>query len=266
VKNFDRFIGKVGWLIVVTAALALSFWSLYIVSENYGLPSPLAAIVSMSFDGAAVVCGDLALRYARTHGDSGLAPRVGLLLFALASSYLNVQHAIIAHDPAPAKVLYGLPPVVAVFVLEQHTRYERRSALKRANRVAKSLPPVGLWTWVFHFPRTLVVLSRVTQNRLDVIEQSEVTREQSVMLDRNVSDAEYRIWARENAFNVGSKGRIPKHIKEAYHANTVNVISIRPRPAIMGRVISDNPGNSADKEPIRPDKDDNVNSAAESTL
>jgi hypothetical protein len=62
---------RAGWLIVAGAALTLSAYSLYWVSRRYGLPVPLAAIVSAAFDGAAIVCCDLSLKYARIHGDSG---------------------------------------------------------------------------------------------------------------------------------------------------------------------------------------------------
>src|SRR5450755_1656788 len=75
--TLERMLGRVGWIVVAVSALSLSAWSLYYVGRHYGLPIPLAAIVSAAFDGAAIVCADLTLKYARTHGDSGLGPRVG---------------------------------------------------------------------------------------------------------------------------------------------------------------------------------------------
>lgn len=245
-SKLESLIGKIGWLIVVAAALALSFYSLYIVGLKYGLPVPLALLVSASYDGAAIVCGDLALRYARTHGDSGLAPRIALVVFALTSSFLNLQHAIIVHDPTPAKVLYAMPPLVAVTVLELHSRYERRGALRRAGRLAKSLPAIGRWTWVFHFWHTLVVLWRITQHRLNVIEDDEIAIRPSLILSTEVSPSEYRKWAVTNGFILGDRGRIPQEVIDAYQAaKRPNVVSMRLRPAITGHTVAANEGNDA---------------------
>lgn len=168
--RLDQVVNRAGWLTVVTTALTLSAWSLYWVARRYGLPIPLACIVSASFDGSAIVCADLALRYARTNGDSGLGPRLGVFTLAGLSAYLNMQHAVIAHDPGPARILFAAPPVIAVTLFEFHSRWERRSALRRAGRVPAAVPVFGRWAWMLFPLRTPKLLRRVVGSRMAGIE------------------------------------------------------------------------------------------------
>lgn len=240
------------WFIVVISALALSAYSLYWIGIHYGVPQPLAIIISTCFDGAAVVAGDISLKWARTHGDSGFASRIALFMFAGASMFLNVQHGIILHDSRAACILYGAPPFIAVTVLELHTRYERRSALQRAGRVAKALPPVGKWTWIFHFSSTLQTLSLITKHRLAALEVSEIgaiDSEPKEQADyRTLYSAKIvRAWAKSNGIPIAERARIAKNIYEAYHRWTISQTSGKRLSLISGNG-SNNTSNALTSE------------------
>lgn len=165
--NVRSWLSRFGWLAVAGAALAISTWSLFWVGRHFGLPVPIACLVSASFDGAALVSADLALRYARTHGDSGFLPRFFVFVFAGSSAYLNSTHAGLAGFPNPARVLFAVPPIVAVVVFELHDRWERRRFRRAAGRVPAALPAFGMWAWCL-FPRqTLHNVKAVVEFRMN---------------------------------------------------------------------------------------------------
>jgi Lsr2 protein/uncharacterized protein DUF2637 len=209
-------LSRFAWLIVATSALTLSAWSLYVVARRYGVPPPLAAVTSTAFDGAALICADLALRYARSHGDSGAAPRLGVLILAASSAYLNAQHAYMARDPRPAVLMYSAPPVIALSLFELHSRWERREALRLAGRVAESLPPLGRYSWALFPLRTLRTLRGIIAARLD---------EKAVTAGRKPSRGKHsgndaRRWARDNGYNVADRGRLPRDVIAQFEAQS----------------------------------------------
>lgn len=226
--TLDKAIGRLGWIVVVVSALTLSAWSLYWVGRKYGLPMPLAIIVSAAFDGAAIACADLALKYARTNGDSGLGPRMMVFLLAGTSAYLNVQHAVLTHDPFAARILYAMPPITAVTLFEFHSRYERRGALRRAGRIAGKLPLIDRWAWVLFPARTLGVVRAIVDHRLQVTvaratvsESSESFGSLTVVhgktFESNGDNPQaIRDWARTRGISIGARGSIPQEITMAY--------------------------------------------------
>ncbi len=148
--NTRNLADKITWGMVLIACLAMSTWSLYYIARHLGAPIIVAACVSTVFDGAAIKSAQLAMRYARI-GESGFGPRLGVIVFAGLSAYINSQHAGIAHNPAFGRLLWASPPIIAVFVYEWETRWKRRKALKNAGRVAAPMPVFGRWSWIL-FP------------------------------------------------------------------------------------------------------------------
>lgn len=51
----SKILARIGWLIAGAAALILSASSLYFAGLRYGVPTPLAAIIGLSFDGEPMV-------------------------------------------------------------------------------------------------------------------------------------------------------------------------------------------------------------------
>jgi hypothetical protein len=51
-----KVVARWAWVAVLGTALALSWWSLDALARHYGMPPILAAMVSATFDGAAL-CG-----------------------------------------------------------------------------------------------------------------------------------------------------------------------------------------------------------------
>lgn len=240
-KTFARF----AWVPAILASLAISTYSLFWVARMWGLPPLLAAGVSTVFDGAALTFADLALRYARTHGDSGLAPRLAVLILAGLSAYLNSWHAVLSGDPFAARILYATPPVVSIALFELHTRWERRAALRRAGRVPAALPVFGRWAWVLFPIRTLRALRSVVAFRLETItEASGVLRgtaasEQGTAMERGKRDRSgadgrmetrktervtsadtrtMRDWGRLQGFSVPERGPLSREIVSAYQS------------------------------------------------
>lgn len=220
--TLEKMLGGIGWIIVAVAALALSAWSLFYVARYYGLPIPLAAIVSTVFDGAAIVCGDLALKYARTHGDGGFGPRMSVFILGGISAFLNMQHAVISHDPFAARILYAIPPIVAVILFEFHSKYERRGALRKAGRIAKSLPVFGRWAWMLFPIRTIKTMRSIVANRSEIIARAELPREnydndyETARI--SVNPREVRMWALAKGIQIADRGRIPGVVTMAYLA------------------------------------------------
>lgn len=162
---------KYAWIAVVTIALILSNWSLAVVSHHWGLPYlvplPLAWLVSIPYDAAAIIAGNLALQYARELGSNGAGAKLIVLTLAGISAYLNSQHASILHLGIPAKVMYASPPVIAVILFELNTRFEYRRALAEAGRTVEPLPTFGTASWVLHCAGAVGAVWRITGKRLE---------------------------------------------------------------------------------------------------
>ncbi|MDH6449431.1 MULTISPECIES: DUF2637 domain-containing protein [unclassified Streptomyces] len=169
---------KTAFGLVLLVALALSWWSLYTLAvESFGVPKLLAAGISVAFDGAALVCADLASKYARSP-DSGLATRLATYGLIGTSAFLNVSHAQMLGFGTAGQVLFGAPPVIAGVLFELGLKWEHRQSLRERGRVAEAMPVFGKLSWLM-FPRKtlkghrLVLLSRLE----DTVRRSVPTQE-----------------------------------------------------------------------------------------
>ena len=95
-RSAMKLLARWAWVAVLGTALALSWWSLDAFARRYGMPPALAAMVSATFDGAALVAADLAMRRAAV-ADSALAVKVLMLGAVGLSAWLNYR----ARDAAP---------------------------------------------------------------------------------------------------------------------------------------------------------------------
>jgi hypothetical protein len=238
--QLNNTLNRFAWIATFAAPLTLSSWSLFWVGRKYGLPVPFAAIIGVSFDGAAIACAELELKYAKTHGDSGFTPKIMVWILASLSAYLNMQHAILNNSPQAARVLFAAPPIIGVILFQLHVRWERRGALRRAGRVAQSLPAFGRVTWVLFPIRTMGTVRKVARHRLAAIEHREITgiapspipiepgkRPPSIagptaavrVVDtagNEIPAKDIRYWARLNGIEIGARGRIHESILRAY--------------------------------------------------
>jgi len=157
------------WPLVVLAALAISWWSLYTLAHTqYGMPSYLAAVVSTVYDGGALVLADLSQRYARSQ-DSGAGPRFLMLALIGVSAWLNYRHATMLHYSLPGQVMFSSPPVVAGALFEIEQRFTHREALRAFGRVAPALPAFGRYAWLLHPARTAHRVWLITASRVDSV-------------------------------------------------------------------------------------------------
>jgi hypothetical protein len=168
------------WVAVVVIALALSNWSLAVVAHHYGLPYlrplPLAWLLSIPFDCAALVAGDLTLKYARELGSNGAAPRATVFALAGLSAWLNSEHASFLHLGIPAHVMYACPPLVSIVLFELHTHFAYRTALQAAHRTVEPLPVFGVGVWLWHAVQAAKAVSAITGRRLSTRASVELTR------------------------------------------------------------------------------------------
>src|SRR6267142_1681512 len=109
------------WLVVLGTALALSWWSLDALALRFGVPKLLAGMVSATFDGAALVAADLALRRAAM-ADSAVAVKLLMIVTVGLSAWLNEQHGALLGYPWPGRVLFAAPSVISGWLFELQLR------------------------------------------------------------------------------------------------------------------------------------------------
>lgn len=191
-ENESTWFARFGWAIVLLAVLSMSAYSLYYVGRHLGMPWYFAAIVSVCFDGVAVLAADYSLRYARM-GLTATGPQLTVFMFGGLSAYLNTLHAYYGHEIATAKILWAAPPVAAILVYEFHTRWARLSALREAGRVADALPPLGRHAWIHHPIESIKVIRVISGERLTrVIEREAPGHVAKIESERIAREAEAR--------------------------------------------------------------------------
>ena len=137
-----KLLARWAWVAVLGTALALSWWSLDALARHYGMPPALAAMVSATFDGAALVAADLAMRRAAV-ADSAVAVKVLMLAAVGLSAWLNYEHGLLLNYPVAVRVLFASPAVIGGSLFELQLRSQHRTRLHELGRVAAPLPRLG---------------------------------------------------------------------------------------------------------------------------
>lgn len=164
----NRIARGLGWTIVLPAAFAFSTWSLYVLAhDHYRVPAVLAALAGVVYDGAALLALDAWASAARDPHQSTLRPRLAALALLATSVFLNMVHAAIAHQGAPAAVLYAGPAIVLWAMAElrlgaQHAAQRRQLGLGYAPR-----PAYGLDAWLVRRGRAWRAYTQHLDARLD---------------------------------------------------------------------------------------------------
>jgi hypothetical protein len=153
------------WLVVLGTALALSWWSLDALALRFGVPKVLAAMVSATLDGAALVAADLALRRA-VKADSAAAVKLLMLVSVGLSAWLNYEHGALLGYPLVGRALFVTPSVLGGWLFELQLGGLHRDRLYELGRVAQPLPRFGLIVWAFHPFAALKRVSRIAGSRL----------------------------------------------------------------------------------------------------
>lgn len=153
------------WLVVLGTALALSWWSLDALALRFGIPALLAAMVSATFDGAALVAAGLALRRAAV-ADSAAAVKLLMICTVGLSAWLNYEHGMLLGYPLVARVLFAAPSVISGWLFELQLRSLHGARVHEMGRAAPPLPRFGIIVWMFHPWAALRHLSRIAGSRL----------------------------------------------------------------------------------------------------
>lgn len=209
--NERKILTHIGWLIVMAAAYGLSAWSLYKLARMFNVPVILAYPLSLIYDGASLVCAEVALKYARTTTNSGMQPRILMLIFACVSAILNSYHAILTHLPMAAIIMFASAPIIGLLVYDAYQRYERRNTLKKSGRVAERMPIFNKWAWGLHPVKTVKRISYLSEL---MIEKAGSDTELSAI--NTGATPTIRMWAHMNGMQVGDRGRIPANVIELY--------------------------------------------------
>lgn len=162
------------WIIVLGAALGISWWSLFEFARTFDIPAPLAAVVSLVFDASALIVAHLAHRYA-VSPDSGAGARLMLVALLAGSVYLNWAHANSKGYGLEASIMFAAPAAVGIILFELHTRWHSRTARRARGRVARPLPMIGPWGWLFHPVQSLTTIWTVTRAHGRVVRTAELT-------------------------------------------------------------------------------------------
>ena len=163
-----KHLARWAWVAVLGTALSLSWWSLDALARRYGTPPVLAGMVSATFDGAALVAAELAIRRAQA-ADSAGAVKLLMLAAVTLSAWLNYEHGALLHYPFPVRVLFAAPPVIAGALFELQLRSVHRSRLRELGQVAEPLPRLGLLVWALHPLAALRRVHAITGSRLQSV-------------------------------------------------------------------------------------------------
>jgi hypothetical protein len=163
-----RVLVRWAWVIVLGTALSLSWWSLDVLARRYGVPSPLAAVVSATFDGAALVAAELAMQRAQV-ADSAAAVKLFMMAAVGLSAGLNYEHGLLLGYPIAIRVLFAAPSVISGLLFELQLRNLHRARLHELDRVAPALPRFGFLVWLFHPIGVLQRVSQIAASRLQSV-------------------------------------------------------------------------------------------------
>jgi hypothetical protein len=183
------------WVVVLGTALALSWWSLDALALHFGMPKLLAAMVSATFDGAALVAADLALRRA-VQADSAAAVKLLMIAAVGLSAWLNAEHAMLLGYPLVGRVLFAAPSVLGGWLFELQLGGLHRDRLHELGRVTQPLPRFGLLVWLFHPWAALKHLSRMAASRLRSVPVTVMDWEGAAVRVHELAGASDEIYAR----------------------------------------------------------------------
>jgi hypothetical protein len=156
------------WLVVLGTALALSWWSLDVLALHFGMPKVLAAMVSATFDGAALVAADLAIRRAAV-AEPAFAVKLLMVTTVALSAWLNYEHGMLLGYPVVARMLFAAPPVISGWLFELQLRSLYRARRQQLGRTIRPVPQFGWIVWCFHPWATLKRLSQIGASRLQSV-------------------------------------------------------------------------------------------------
>ncbi|WP_026424221.1 DUF2637 domain-containing protein [Actinokineospora inagensis] len=165
---------NMAWIVVLVAAMGISWWSLFEYARGFSIPTPLAAVVSLVFDASALIVAGLAHRYALSPY-SGAGPRFALLALLAGSVYLNWEHAAGKGYGIEASIMFAAPAAVGILLFELHIGWHSRSERRARGRVARSLPVIGAWGWFLHPLQSITTLWRVTHARGVSVREAELS-------------------------------------------------------------------------------------------
>jgi Protein of unknown function (DUF2637) len=146
-------IGGYVWLTFVGACVAAMSWTGLVgfARDNLGLGEPLAYVVPVSLDGAAITLGFFALRSVLA-GEAAGFPRLLAVVVVVASSAFNVYHAETTGRGSAAAVFFGGMSVLVYLMFEVVLRQLRRRHLRGVGAVEEPLPRFRFARWA-RYPR-----------------------------------------------------------------------------------------------------------------
>lgn len=215
-KDLGKWIRQIPWIVVVIAALVISWQSLVFVAQQWGMDRTSAVLVSLSLDGVAISLAELTLRSTRTEGYSSWTARLFILVFTGVSVMLNMAHASILHKPTEAHLLYAVAPCAALIVFEEFLKFNRRNSKKSP----PGPPEVGFMWWALFPVRCFKLLRLIGGQYLDRLEGKDTgeyvkpTREETALA---------RSYLKNVGVKVGDKGEISRDKIELFRASQMNV-------------------------------------------
>jgi hypothetical protein len=213
-----------GLFVALCCALAISGWSLFWVGRRYGMPVPIAALVSAGFDGAALAAAGYSILYV-ARGLRAWFPRVIVLIEAGASAFLNAQHPLLNGDPRPAIALYGILPVTVVVLLEIHL-HMLLGVRKQESRGISRNPA----RWKLISLKSVIRRPTPRSSEGEAKGVSAGKRQKQIVAAAGASSggkavssvkpkpAEVRAWARAQGMNMPPTGPVPKDVVQQYAA------------------------------------------------
>ena len=152
--------------VVAVAALSMTWWSMFDLGvHTLSTPVFIAAVSSSIFDLGGLYLGGLSIKYAKTE-DSGFQTEFWTFAFIATSTYIVVQHAILAGYPIAGIVMFAAAPIILGIIFKATLQYLTRQQRREAGRVTEKLPSVGWLTWIRYGPQAWKLASVAMQGRI----------------------------------------------------------------------------------------------------
>ncbi|WP_019548451.1 DUF2637 domain-containing protein [Streptomyces sulphureus] len=165
---------RTAWALVLAMLLAAAAWSLSGQLGRWGMPTWLAASLSVMFDAAGLICATYARRAVERGTPAGLS-RTAILLFVGIAGLLNWHHG---HTIGGQPAAWGFASLSAgvELLFELHRRDVRDEQRAARGLIPERMPHVPALGWIMYPGRSWTTVRAAVGARLDLLDPVQASR------------------------------------------------------------------------------------------